>query len=77
MITKPQVPLIEIYLIGVIGIVVGFLFVWQNETVINKAAIEWSKQDYVIGSVAIYLSVFAVLFSIADLIRQLVIKARN
>lgn len=59
------------------AIIFGFYFAWDNETVINEAkSSRWKDEDPISGAVAIYLNVFKLLLGLADLIRQLIIKAR-
>lgn len=72
-----DIPMLHTYLFGIFACLWGFYFAWENETVISGARVEWSKEDYVSYAVSIYLNVFTLVLGLADLIRQLIIKARS
>lgn len=59
------------------GIVWGFYIVWENESVVSGTKTEWSKEDYIVGAIAIYLSIITLFLRLADLIRNLITKERQ
>lgn len=71
-----DMPLLHTFLFGIFATIFGFYFAWDNETVINDAKCDWVKEDPISGAVGIYMNVFKLILGFADLIRQLIIKAR-
>lgn len=72
-----NMPLILSHLLTVTGIIWGFYIVWENESVVSGTKSEWSREDYIIGAIAIYLSIVTLFLRLADLIRQLITKERS
>lgn len=69
--------LILSHILTFLGVVWGFYIVWENESVVSGTKTEWSKEDYVVGAIAIYLSIFTLFLRLADLIRNLITKERS
>ena len=57
-----------IYVLAVITILFGFFIVWENETVVSGAKTEWSREDSVVGAIAIYMNVFTLVLHVNSLV---------
>lgn len=65
------------HIVTIAGIVWGFYLVWENESVVSGTKTEWTKEDYVVGAIAVYLSIATLFLRLAELIRQLIVKERS
>jgi len=55
----------------------AFYLVYDTQTIVSGAKYEWSRDDWVVGAVLVYMDVFILFLRLCELIRQLIIKERN
>jgi len=56
-------------LLGIFALLWGFYVVWGNETIVGGSTTDWGREDFVTGSIAVYLGVFTIFLLLADLVR--------
>jgi len=54
----------------------GFYLVWENETIVGSSSQSPSQLDYVSGSYLVYVHIATLFLNAADMLRQLIVKAR-
>lgn len=55
----------------------GFYLVYDTQTIVSGVKYDWNKDDFVLGSIGIYVDILVLFLRLCELVKNLIVKERN